>query len=415
MRIRSFLTSLVLLFYCGYLLFTQPFNFIQRADISAQQLSGDAAVRLEATRAAQQDLPLMIVSIVVILLLVMLWEQPVSTYLWPHKDKLGAALVVLLMMTGCSSKTDIKTIEANQTAFLVPIAGDTVAQTKFQSVDFLKDKQVASKQIEVPYDWKQTGGWAFFRTGDFYPTVKLYLVDRAPVTREWTDAEATGTTTSNQAFAVESSESVGFQVGATCTAMISEEDAATYLYWFGEKPLGQVMDENVRGVVQKELFNSFGKVNLAQGQATKQDIYAALEEKLKADFKAQGITIVSFGGQGGLFYDEQAIQDSINNSYTAQQGVFQAEAKATQQYVVNEQMISQANAAATATVIAGQAAAHVQELNGQMLDKYPGITAYTSAQKWDGHLPQFSAGGGGMPFGLLVTAPTIAPTPTLAP
>lgn len=408
---RSFLTGLLVGLYVLFLIFVQPFNYIGRADQAAQQLSADSAVHLEAVQAAQMDMRLTVATVVLVILLLMIWMRPILTFFHGKKWSVGT-FAMLFILVGCTTKTDIKTIEANQTAFLIPIAGDTSTQTKFQSVDFLKGKQVAAKQVEIPYEWKQTGGNGVFKSGDFYPTVKLYLVNRAPVTREWTDAEATGTTTSNQAFAVESSESVGFQVGATCTAMISEADAAVYLYWFGEKPLEQVMDENIRGVVQKELFNAFAKTNLAGGQVTKQDIYAALEVKLKEDFAQQGITIVSFGGQGGLWYDEQMIQDSINNSYAAQQGVFQTQAKATQQFVINEQMISQANAAATATVIAGQAAAQVQALNGEMLDKYPGITAYTAAQKWNGQLPQYSGGNGSMPFGLLV-APQ--PTPTLAP
>jgi len=411
MRVRIFCTVLLTVLYVGFLILVQPFTYIDRADQAAQQLSNDSAVHLEAVKAAQVDVTTAVVSFVDLLALLVIWLQPILKFLSGKKWGAGA-FAMLFLVVGCTTKTDIKTIEANQTAFLIPIAGDTSTQTKFQSVDFLKGKQVAAKQVEIPYEWKQTGGNGIFKSGDFYPTVKLYLVNRAPVTREWTDAEATGTTTSNQAFAVESSESVGFQVGATCTAMISEEDAAVYLYWFGEKPLEQVMDENIRGVVQKELFNSFAKTNLAGGQVTKQDIYAALEVKLKEDFAQQGITIVSFGGQGGLWYDEQMIQDSINNSYAAQQGVFQTQAKATQQYVINEQMISQANAAATATVIAGQASAQVQALNGEMLDKYPGITAYTAAQKWNGQLPQYSGGNGSMPFGLLISP---QPTPTLAP
>lgn len=414
MRVRIFLTVLAIVLYVGSILFMFTAGNAQRSQAAANQLSSDHTAAAQAQASAELD-PVFLATSVFMLVMLGVWGE----WLIRHKRQLPL-LGLAVLLGACGSKTDIKTIEANQTAFLVSITGDPSSQSKFASVDFLKDKQVAAKQIEIPYDWKQTGtSMGFIPTGDWYPSVKLYVVDRSLVTREWTDSDATGSTPSNQAFAVESKESIGFQIGATCTALIKEEDAATYLYWFGEKPLGEIMDENVRGVIQKELFSSFGSLDLEGAQAQKNSIFTALEAKLITEFKEQGVTIVSCGGQGGLAYDEQTIQDSINKSYVNQQAIIQQEAQATQQGYINQQMVSAANAAATATVIAGGAQAEVMRENGEMIDKYPGLTGWTLANKSVGSVPQVLVLGSGqsgqLPFSMLLPAPGATPAPTAAP
>ncbi|MHB8626727.1 MAG: hypothetical protein ACYDEO_11035 [Aggregatilineales bacterium] len=324
-------------------------------------------------------------------------------------------MLFMLLLSACGNKTDIITIEANQTAFLIPIAGDTTQQAQLQSIDYLKKNQVASKQVSIPYEWRQTGSsLGIFATGDWYPTVKLVLVDRNLVTREWTKSVETGTSATDQAFGVESSESIDFRIGATCTAYIDESDAATYLYYYGTKPLNEVMDTNVRGFIQGELFNEFGSRTLAQGQVDKKLIFQAVTTDTTTNFKARGITILAFGGEDGMTYTDPKIQAAINDSYASQQKIIQAQAAATQQGYVNQQLISQANAAATATVIAGGAAAQVMQQSGQMLQQYPALTGYTIALRSSGQVPQILVLGGNqtgnLPFSFFIPVPSAIPT-----
>ncbi len=332
-----------------------------------------------------------------------------------------ALLSMLFLLSACGNKTDIITIEANQTAFLIPISADITQQAQLQSIDFLKKNQVASKQVSIPYEWRQTGSsLGIFATGDWYPTLKLVLVDRNLVTREWTKNVETGTSATDQSFGVESSESIDFRIGASCTAYIDEADAATYLYYYGTKQLSDVMDTNVRGFIQGELFNEFGSRALAQGQADKKLIFQNVAADTTANFKARGITILAFGGEDGMTYTDPKIQAAINDSYAAQQKIIQAQAQATQQGYVNQQLISQANAAATATVIAGGAAAQVMQQSGQMLQQYPALTGYTIALRSNGQVPQILVLSGNqtgsLPFSFFIPAPSATPAaPTSTP
>jgi hypothetical protein len=317
-----------------------------------------------------------------------------------------------VLLSACGTKAEIKTVESNQTAFLIPVAGDPSQQSQLPSIDFLKKKQVASKQVVIPYEWKETGSTlAVFRTGEYYPSMKLILVDRSMVTREWTKNTGSGTSNNDQAFGVESTESIDFKIGATCTAIITEADAATYLYYYGEKALSEVMDQNIRGFVQQELFNEFGSRTLSQAQRDKKLIFEGVRDRLTATFKERGVTILSFGGSEGMSYSDPKVQDVINESYAAQQRVEQAKAQATQQGYNNEQLVALANAQATATVIAGAAGAQVLKENGQMLQQYPGLTNYTLAQKSNGQVPQILVISGeqtqGLPFSFFLDPSTL--------
>ncbi len=326
-----------------------------------------------------------------------------------------AAGLAVLILTGCAAKSEIHAIEANQTAFLIPLTSDPSKQAQLQSIDFLKKNQVAVKLVTIPFEWRSTGG-LFGSSGDYYPSLKLVIVDRTLVTREWTKSAATGTSPSDQAFGVESSESIDFKIGASCTAIILEEDAATYLYYYGSKPLTEVMDQDVRGFIQQQLFNEFGSRTLSQGQTDKKLIFQTVSQQLVDTFKKKGITILSFGGSEGMTYTDPKIQAAINQSYAAQQAVVQAQAAATQQSFVNQQLVSQANAQATATVIAGAAQSQVLQQNGEMLARYPGLTNYILAQKSNGQVPQILVLGGGqngsLPFSFLLQTPVETPTPT---
>ena len=74
-------------------------------------------------------------------------------------------LVLVLVMacclfTGCRKpydKPEFVTIEASQTAFLIPLVGDTTEQSAFDSEELLLEHKVATKEIQIPHRWVQTG------------------------------------------------------------------------------------------------------------------------------------------------------------------------------------------------------------------------------------------------------------------
>lgn len=418
-QFRLVLTGFWIMFFFTQVFIFRPLQAAERANAAAGQLASDPTMVLAARAAAESGNRLTLIGVVMLIGILILWRKEIwdlLRFIAGKRNPLTLLLFLPLLLSACGQKTEIKDINANQTAFLIPIAGNAAAQQQLQSIDFLRNKQVAAKQISIEFEWKQTGAmFGVFPTGDWYPTTKLITVDRSIITREWTQENVTGTSPTNESFGVESIESVGFAVGATCTAIIDEGDAATFLYYYGEKGLAEVMDSNVRGFVQKALFNEFGSRTVAKGQADKRQIFQTIEKDLKDEFKAKGITILSFGGSDGMVYSDPKVQESINASYAAQQKVFQAQAQAEEQEYINQKNLSAAQAAAQAVVIAGEAQAKVMQQNGEMLQKYPALTAYTIAQKSSGAVPQILVlqnGGdtGSLPFSLMLPTPAVPPT-----
>lgn len=78
--------------------------------------------------------------------------------------KLIVLLLVIVMscilLTGCRKpydKPEFVTIEASQTAFLIPLVGDSTTQSAFESEELLAEAKVATKEIQIPHRWVQTG------------------------------------------------------------------------------------------------------------------------------------------------------------------------------------------------------------------------------------------------------------------
>ncbi|TAK95421.1 hypothetical protein EPO05_04350 [Patescibacteria group bacterium] len=248
---------------------------------------------------------------------------------------LSATLLAGCGFLGPAEVRPLEEIKPNETAFLVPLEGDSKGgQGKFMSVDYLESAKVATKRIEIPIRKRNTGRGP----GDFewVPTMKVIKVDRTPVTREWTKGNETGTSTSNQAVAVESLDSINFRVGVNCTGMITEDDAAKYLYHFAGKPLDQVMDSNVRGFIQSVMSREFGTLSLTNCKKEKGTIFKTLALETTDHFKPLGLTISNLGSSEGLLYDDPTIQASINKAYVAEMDIQVADQEKQAQEIRNK-------------------------------------------------------------------------------
>src|SRR6516162_8972706 len=98
---------------------------------------------------------------------------------------IAAALVPLLALLAitCIRPYDVPEfveVDSSESAFLIPLEGDTANQAAFQSVEFLKEKKVAAKRVQIAHRWIATGFAP--RSGKWMPTVRLIKVDRRPVT-----------------------------------------------------------------------------------------------------------------------------------------------------------------------------------------------------------------------------------------
>lgn len=225
------------------------------------------------------------------------------------------ATVVALGFTSCRKPYQEKiyqTIEPNETAFVLPLEGKNKAnQGKFDSEDYLEKNKVAAKRIEIPTRWHQSGRWN--ADGKWIPTVRVVIVDRAPVTKKWL--------TKKNDLNVESKESIAFGVGVTVTAAIPEELASRFLYRYSGKTLEKVVETDIRPFIQGVLTQEFGTRDLATCQESRKEVYQTMREKTKKYFHDYGIEILQIGAVGGFEYESPKIQAAIDAKFQSAQTV----------------------------------------------------------------------------------------------
>ena len=288
--------------------------------------------------------------------------------------KIAIVLIFAIMTalcTGCVrpyDKPEFVTIEPSQTAFLIPLVGDTEKQASFESEELLSNAKVAMKEVQIPHRWVQTGRWSWY--GEWRPTAVLVVVDRKPETREWCSTADIGTSSNNQAIYAESSESIGFSVGMNCSAQIyTEDDAVKFLYSYNNKTLAEIMDTEIRARVESDFVEQCAKRTLNEILVQKEEIMAAVRNDVESYFAEKGITITVLGMKDGLEYDDPDIQRSINEKFSSEQ-------KLVTQENENKRIISEAEAIAQANKI----------LSESITDE---VLPQKYIEKWNGELPDY--------------------------
>ena len=306
-----------------------------------------------------------------------------------HLALIAIAAFAMTSLTACGSPKLEKLVEIapNQTAFMVPLEGNTKAdQGKFMSEDYLNQNKVATKRVSLPQRKVATGR---FSSWDYVwvPTAKIIAVDRTPVTREWTGDDSTGTAKTNQALWVESSDSIGFGLGVNVTAHITEEDAAKFLYNYAGKPLQDVVDQNVRGYINSVLSREFSKYTLEQGRDKKNAIIDIAQKATTEHFAQYGVTIDNLGFSEGMVYEDKEIQDIINKNFTAEMKIQIEQNNNMAQDKVNERNVSIAVAARrSAEEFAKAKEAQVAQVTLE-IQKMNAQANLERAGKWNGSLP----------------------------
>jgi hypothetical protein len=262
--------------------------------------------------------------------------------------------------------------------------------------------------------------------------VRLIKVDRSPVTREWTADPTTGTSNKNQAIWIESSDSVGFSMGFTCTAFIPEESAAKFLYWYPSGSLAQVMDTEIRGRIQQAASEVAARYPLDSLREKKQEICDAVRKNVTDFFSARGVVVTTIGMFGGMTYENPEIQKSIDNTVIAQQLKVVNEARFEAQQKDNERVELEANAIAEKArrVASGEAAAKktialaeaqaIREINKALSEGQQNPLLYqfktldvekARVEKWNGQYPAYyissGASSSGTPSMLLQVPPPV--------
>jgi len=296
--------------------------------------------------------------------------------------KIILSLVIIVLMVFCFAgcrpyaKPILKTISPSQTAFLVPLTGDTKNQAAFKSEEALALTKVPTKQVTVDQRWIQDGYSGL--EGYYTPSQTLIIVERKPETREWTNTSDTGTTAKNEAISAESKESIGFSVGMNCSAQIDEADAVKFLYRYNNKSLADIMDTEIRARVESDFVEQCSKYSLTDLLLNKEPIMKSVRDDIATYFKDRGITINVLGMKDGIEYDSKAIQTSIDEKFSSAQAIIAQQNK-------NQTIISAAEAQAKANAI----------INGSLTDK---LIEKQKIEKWNGQTPQVQGGNGSTLF-----------------
>jgi enoyl-[acyl-carrier-protein] reductase (NADH) len=311
------------------------------------------------------------------------------------KTKIIAITLTASIFTSCKPvRVDpIKEIEPNETAFVVPLEIDTSSQEKFESIEFLTQQQVAAKRIIIPQRERKVGRmpWSI----EWIPIVRVLTVDRTPVTRNWIydPKEYDNIGLSQKTFGVESKDSIGFSVGVNVSAYIDERDTATYLYYYRGGDLANVMDQNVREKVHTVLSQEFASRTLQECKVQKAEIRDALVKQVAEHFLKYGITITSIGLAEGLFFEQEEIQQAINDAYVAEMEVEREKQKTKAQEEINKRLLSLAQGEKAQALEFAAAAEERKKLVDIEIDKMRAEAFLEIAKKWDGKVPHYLGGG----------------------
>lgn len=308
------------------------------------------------------------------------------------KRIIALALMVIMtctMFTGCRKPYDTPefvTIEASQTAFLIPLVGDTSEQGSFESEEMLQEAKVATKEIQIPHRWVQTGRKHWM--GEWRASATLIVVERKPVSRSWESGDSAATS-SNKAIFGETSDGIGIYVGMNCTAMIEEVDAVKFLYRYNNTPLETIIDTDIKKMVEDEFNMQCALYTSTDLLSHKADIMQAVKSNVTSYFKEYGITITVLGLKEGISYENPAIQAAIDQKFASEQKVVIQENE-------NEAALAKAEAEAEALLIKTEAEGEAMKLlAADKAEAYRLMGQYLTDEllqkmfydTWDGKLP----------------------------
>lgn len=303
---------------------------------------------------------------------------------------LASVLVASCMtLTGCVKpydKPEFVVIEPSQTAFLVPLIGDSSEQSSFESEAMLNELKVATKEIQIPHRWVQTGRWNW--DGEYKPTSRVIVVERKPETREWV---SDGTV--NEGIQAKTKDDIKFTVNLACTAQIDEVNAAKFLYRYNNKTLAEIMDNEVKTKIVSTIVGECAKYNQTELSSNTEAIMQKVSDTVIPYFEERGITITAFGLTGDFVYSD-SVQQSIDNR-------FKAEKEAEAQEIKNQQEIANAEAEIKIAEMEAQAIKEKEAVMEAELRLKELENQAAWVEKWDGKVPQIVTGeGSNMYYGL---------------
>lgn len=237
-----------------------------------------------------------------------------------------------------TDKTEAYTILPNESAFWVPDTGDNKgAQTQLDSEAYYNERKIAAKRFVIPH--AKLGNSGGYYGWDYYvPTGRLYIVDRAPYSREWSDHTDKGTSAAKEGIKCQSKEGLDVGTAVSIGATVTEANGAKFLYNFGVNPpkgdrtsgeviftsvyygrsLSEVMDDNGRRMIHTFVCAEIADRLFDEVNSGANAIMTAVQTKTKTAFEAVGITL-QFLGWADTFTFDKGVQGAINRAYEAKQ------------------------------------------------------------------------------------------------
>ena len=292
----------------------------------------------------------------------------------------SAIAVMMLSLTSCIKpydKPEFVVIEPSQTAFLVPLIGDTTNQENFESEEMLNELKVATKEIQIPHRWVQTKRWSW--QGEYKPSSRVIVVERKPETREWVNDKDV-----NNGIQAKTKDDIKFTVNLACTAQIDEANAARFLYRYNNKALAEIMDDEVKTKITSAVVGECAKYNQNELSSNTEAIMEKVSENVIPYFEERGITITALGLTGDFVYSD-SVQKSIDQR-------FQAEKEAESQEIKNQQEIANAETEVKIAQMEAQAILEKQSVMDAEIRLKELENQKAWVEKWDGSVPQVVTG-----------------------
>ena len=292
----------------------------------------------------------------------------------------SAISAMMLSLTSCIKpydKPEFVVIEPSQTAFLVPLIGDTTNQENFESEEMLNELKVATKEIQIPHRWVQTKRWSW--QGEYKPSSRVIVVERKPETREWVNDGAV-----NDGIQAKTKDDIKFTVNLACTAQIDEANAARFLYRYNNKALAEIMDDEVKTKITSAIVGECAKYNQNELSSNTEAIMEKVSENVIPYFEERGITITALGLTGDFVYSD-SVQKSIDQR-------FQAEKEAESQKIKNQQEVANAEAEVKIAQMEAQAILEKQSVMDAEIRLKELENQKAWVEKWDGSVPQVVTG-----------------------
>ena len=292
----------------------------------------------------------------------------------------SAVVAMMFSLTSCVKpydKPEFVVIEPSQTAFLVPLIGDTTNQENFESEEMLNELKVATKEIQIPHRWVQTGRRSW--QGEYKPSSRVIVVERKPETREWINDSAV-----NEGIQAKTKDDIKFTVNLACTAQIDEANAARFLYRYNNKTLAEIMDDEVKTKITSAVVGECAKYNQDELSSNTEAIMEKVSENVIPYFEERGITITALGLTGDFVYSE-SVQKSIDQR-------FQAEKEAEAQEIKNQQEIANAEAEVKIAQMEAQAILEKQSVMDAEIRLKELENQKAWVEKWNGSVPQVVTG-----------------------